>query len=134
MSESAELEEEATAADEGDGGNGGGGVVTPAAAEEPQPHTFTIELGQTYYKYGFINPGVEASKHLGGHDEPVLIEFSDGTPAIQSRINRTANQNGSVRIIGNNRAIAWWFQANFNPGDPVYADVTGPHTIRLLAP
>ncbi len=130
MSESAESEEEATAAD---GGNGGG-VVTPAAAEEPQPHTFTIELGQTYYNHGFINPGVVASQHLGAHGDPVLIEFSDGAPSIQSRINRTANQNGSVRIIGNNGAIASWFQANFNPGDTVNAEVTDRNTIRLLAP
>lgn len=131
MSESAESEEEATAAD---GGNGGGGVVTPAAAEEPQPHTFTIKLGQTYYNHGFINPGVVASQHLGAHGDPVLIEFSDGTLSIQSSINRTANQNGSVRIIGNNGAIASWFQANFKLDDTVYAEVTDRNTIRLLAP
>ena len=51
---------------------------------------------------------------------------------MDSVINRTANANGSVRIVGNNRLIADWFQRHFQPGDLVEANVQASHHILLL--
>lgn len=91
--------------------------------------SFNIKLGQTYYEFGFINPGVEASRHLGNHGDPVRILFDDGCDPIISTINRTANRSGGVRIVGNNRHIAQWFQEHFNLGDTIQGCVIDAHTI-----
>ena len=44
---------------------------TPA----PALAAFEITLGQAYYHQGLINPGVDASKHLGADGEPIQVLF-----------------------------------------------------------
>lgn len=122
-SESAEVEEEAT-------GTEPDNSTTPPRLERPVA-TFQVNLGPTYYDKGMLNPGAEASRHLAPAGTAISIDLEDGQ-TIVSTINRTANSNGSVRIIGGNRAIAEWFQAHFSPGDTVQGQVIGPSQIRLL--
>lgn len=95
--------------------------------------TFSVVLGATYYEKGILNPGVEASEYLGQDGAPIRVRFSDGSPTVVSKINRTANRTGAVRVIGGNAQIARWFQENFSEGDTVYGNVVDPHTIELLA-
>jgi hypothetical protein len=110
----------------------------PASADtlpEPQASSqamvpFSVVLGPTYYNKGFLNPGVEASRHLGKDGDPIRIRFSDGSPMVISKINRTANSTGAVRVVGNNQQIAHWFQENFNEGDTVQGRVVGTHEIQ----
>jgi hypothetical protein len=110
-------------------------VAEPVAPVEIGPaFPFTITLGQAYYQQGLINPGVAASPHLGADGEPIQILFNDGAEPVLSAINRTANTNGSVRVIGRNRQIAEWLQAHFQQGDVVNARVLDPNRIMLLAP
>lgn len=98
----------------------------------PAPITsFKIRLGSAYFNQGLINPGVDASRYLGEHDEPVAILFDNSKDDLLSRIDRHANQGGAVRIVGNNRAIAIWFQKNFRLGDIVEANVLDRNTIQL---
>ncbi len=110
--------------------------VPPAQPDFDPDRTcdFTISLGQAYYHHGIVNPGVEASERLGADGDPVTVTFSDRTPDITSRINRTANNNGSVRFVGRNRQIADWFQAHFRHGETVNARVLSPHRVILFAP
>ena len=61
------------------------------------------------------------------------VLFDDGSEPILSSINRKANPNGSVRLVGRNRQIAAWFQAQFQRGDTVQARVLDPHRILLLS-
>lgn len=103
-----------------------------AARRSQQQTTFPIELGTAYYDQGFINPGVDASKHLGQHGDPVIVLLGNESEQVDSFINRRANQNQTVRVVGNNRRIAEWFQRNFQRGDVVEAKVQGPHRILLL--
>ena len=93
---------------------------------------FRIKLGQAYYHLGIINPGAEASQRLGAESEPVRILFGDGTDSVISRINRTANRNGSVRISYKGHLVATWFQKNFSLGETVHANVIDRNTIELL--
>jgi hypothetical protein len=102
--------------------------------DEEMFEEFTIELHSTYYEKGVINLGVNASRNFGGDGEPVLIEFSNGDQPINSTINRTANPNKTVRLIGNNSQIAKWFQDHFSKGQIVRAIVVDPHRVRLFAP
>lgn len=115
------------------------GAVTPGDLKGFQPGTnppvkFQITLGETYYNQGFINPGVAASKALGQHGEPVIIYLGDETEQVDSFINRTANINGSVRIIGNNASIAKWFQKHFKLQDKVVGEIRSPDRILLRGP
>ena len=49
-----------------------------------------------------------------------------------SKINRTANRTGAVRVVGGNQQIARWFQEHFKEGDTVQGRVVDPYTLELL--
>ena len=109
--------------------------TVPGKAIKPAGGTlavFQINLGKTYYRTGYINPGPVASLHLGEHDEPVTVILGNGGVRVRSRIDRQANANGSVRVIGKNADIAYWFQQHFNQGDTVNAIVQDRNTIQLI--
>lgn len=101
------------------------GDVSPIAS-------FTVTLGEAYYNQGLINPGADASAHLGQNDDPILVEFNDSTEPVLSRINRRANSNGTVRVVGANRHIADWFQRHFHKGEVVDACVLDANRILLM--
>lgn len=96
--------------------------------------TFRINLAPTYYNLGFVNPGVVASRLLGAHNETLVVRFSDNTPSIATRIDRHANGTGAVRFIGNNQAIADWFQKNFDLSDVVTVNILGTNEVEFLKP
>jgi hypothetical protein len=96
--------------------------------------SFKIRLGEAYYHQGIINPGVEASRYLGDHGDPIEISFADGSEPIYSSINRTANPSESVRLVGRNRQIATWFQRHYRKGEVVEARVLDAHRIFLMLP
>ncbi|MDP2517951.1 GIY-YIG nuclease family protein [Shimia thalassica] len=93
---------------------------------------FSFTLAKTYFTKGIVNVGVNASEHLGDDGEPILVKFSDAWKDVGSRINRTANKSGGVRIVGNNRAIAQWFQRHFKEGDTIAFEVIDANTILFL--
>lgn len=106
----------------------------PSSPQSTQPQaTFQIRLGSAYYNQGLINPGVQASERLGEHGDPVIVYLGNESEQVNSVINRTANANGSVRVVGNNQSIADWFQTNFQPGDVVEAKVQDAQHILLLS-
>jgi hypothetical protein len=110
--------------------------ATAPVRPEPPPSAaipFKIFLGEAYYNLGLINPGVEASAHLGGDGDPIEVAFDDGTEPVLSRIDRRANPSGSVRIVGRNRQIARWFQVYFQKGDTVGALVLDAYRVLLLS-
>jgi hypothetical protein len=72
------------------------------SSKEPSDHrqsTFQIRLGSAYYNQGLINPGAEASRFLGQHGDPVIVYLGNQSEQVDSVINRTANANGSVRVM-----------------------------------
>lgn len=110
--------------------------ISPQAGTEhlPELASFSIVLGPTYYGKGFLNPGIEASRFLGKDGDPVRVRFSNRAAPIMSKINRTANRSGAVRIVGGNQLIAAWFQENFQEGATVHGLVRDHHTIELQGP
>lgn len=92
---------------------------------------FWVTLTPNYLSSGIINPG-KATNHLFGRtDAPLTVCFSDGAPAVASRIDRRANSSGSVRLLGSNQAIATWLQKHFQVGDRVTALIISPYLIEL---
>jgi hypothetical protein len=96
--------------------------------------TFSVRLGIAYYYHGIINPGVDASHYLGNDGDPVIVYLGSEAEQVDSVINRSANPNGSVRIVGNNRRIAEWFQQHYKFGETVEAKVRDPQHILLMMP
>lgn len=109
--------------------NQAGKELTPSARK--CLFSFEIQLGETYYNTGFINPGTDASERMGAHGEPVTIYLGSKGNSLTSTINRQTNVNRSVRIVGNNGQIRDWFQARFKQGDIVQACVLNPNEIFL---
>ena len=131
---SEETEREEAEETESQGASPVNNVLPRPAASGTTLASFSIVLGSTYYNKGFLNPGVEASRSLGKDGDPIRIVFSDGSQPIVSKINRTANRSGAVRIVGGNQRIAEWFQEHFREGDTVQCRVLDPHTIALVTP
>lgn len=108
-------------------------TVTPLNAPVSEAKRFTITLQPTYFRKGIVNPGLAVSHLFGKTGDLLTVGFSDGAPAITTRIDRTANKSGAVRLVGGNAAIADWFQSHFRPGEQVEALILGPHQIEFLA-
>lgn len=89
---------------------------------------FKLVLHKTYYKKGFFNITVEFD-HCVGSEGPVILELPDGIK-IDSNINRTANTNGSARIM-QRAALRDWFQSNYKKGDTVPVRFATPRHLLL---
>ncbi|HVY76283.1 MAG TPA: GIY-YIG nuclease family protein [Puia sp.] len=111
----------------------------PELAKEPKPTsslipvltTFDISLGQAYYNQGFFNVGLEYSDLIGADNEIIDIQLGANSDAtIQGYINRTANRNGTPRIMGG-KELRNWIQNNFKLNDTMKVDIISPIAIRL---
>lgn len=93
--------------------------------------TFEIVLHKTYYNQGFFNVNTRFDSWFGSGGVPIEIRLRDSGTAIQGMINRTANSNGTPRIMGGSLLRAW-FQENFQIGDRIKVEIVSPVTIRLV--
>lgn len=91
--------------------------------------SMTIELGKTYHRQGFFNVPVEYDRLIGSDGEAIEIHV-EGVPPIIGTINRTAQRNGTARVMGR-KALRRWFQAALNPGDQLTVLIESPRKIRL---
>jgi len=128
----AELEEIATEAKE-DNNQDNNAAQTHGVSVANDAHRFTINLSPTFFERGLLNPGTEASQWLGAHGDLVKIVLGREGP-ITSKLNRTANVNGSARVVGKNSLIADFFQRHFRAGNIAEGSVIDRSTILLLEP
>ena len=91
---------------------------------------YQVILGTTYYNQNYLNVGVAASNNLGNHNEPLQIILPN-KQIVDSTINRTINDNGSVRFYG---GVEWnqFIQANYNLNQVITFQVNNPNTITIL--
>jgi hypothetical protein len=103
----------------------------PTAALIPVLTTINILLGQAYYNQGFFNVGREYSEMFGADNATIDIQLgSSGDTTIQGYINRTANKNGTPRIMGG-KELRNWIKNNFKPNDTMKVDIISPIAVRL---
>jgi len=105
--------------------------VSPVIEQSPgRPRAaMKIDLGKTYYRQGFFNVPVEYDGLLGSHGEAIEIHV-EGMPRMLGTINRTAQRNGTARVMGG-KALRTCFKATFNPGDQLTVLIESPRKIRL---
>ena len=92
--------------------------------------SFQFLLQQTYYKTGFFNVSVDNQHLFGPRGSGLDIYCGPEKALVQGRFDRTTNSNGTPRIYGY-APLRDWFQANFEPMQPVTVRVVGPAAIEL---
>jgi len=103
----------------------------PTVTLIPVLTTINILLGQAYYNQGFFNVGREFSELFGADNATIDIQLgSSGDTTIQGYINRTANKNGTPRIMGG-KELRNWVKNNFHPNDTMVVDIISPIAVRL---
>ncbi len=71
--------------------------------------TFEITLWKTYYNKGFFNVSIKYSDNFGADKAVIKIQLGNSSNVLQGKINRTANNNGTPRIICG-RQLSDWIQ------------------------
>ena len=81
--------------------------------------SFEVTLRNTYYNspQGFMNPGTKASQSLGLNGDSVTLKLNSEI-TLNGVINRTANNNGSVRITWGSD-LRDFYQSKYSIGDVV---------------
>jgi ribonuclease VapC len=95
-------------------------------------HVMKIVLRKTYYQQGFFNVSVEDDRQFGPHNSKIEILLADSSDSIEGTINRTAQPNGTARILGYS-GLRDYFRSQFRPGDPVFVVIESPQRIRISA-
>lgn len=91
---------------------------------------FTITLHPTYRHSGFFNVGTANEALLGPDGEKIEFFLGESDEAILGTINRTANTNGTPRLMGGT-GLRQWFQSEFAEMDILEVEVLSPLSIRL---
>jgi hypothetical protein len=91
---------------------------------------FNLRLGDTYWSKGFFNVSVDFQRYLTMAEGPIDIFLGDGARPLVGRISRTANSNSTPRIFGH-KALADFFQKNFQRGGFVSVEIVSPEAIRI---
>jgi hypothetical protein len=92
----------------------------------------TFVLQRTYYQQGFFNVPVEHDRQFGPHNSKIEIFLDDTTVPIDGVINRTAQRNGTARVLGH-AGLRDFFRSRFQAGDSVSVMIESPQRIRFLA-
>jgi hypothetical protein len=103
----------------------------PMTVQNTMTDTFEVVLGQTYFNQGFFNVKRQFSSRFGSHKEVIQIQLgADSKNIMYGYINRTANNNGSPRIMGG-KALSEWVKNNFSLDGILIVHILTPISIRL---
>jgi hypothetical protein len=92
---------------------------------------FQFILQSTYFRTGFFNVSVSSQQYIGSDGETIELFLGNALKPVLGTINRTANQNGTPRIMGGT-AVREWFQRHSKAMDLIDVQVLSPTSIRLL--
>ena len=89
-----------------------------------------LTLHKTYYNQGFWNVPVDLDRYVRKDEGPITLLLGKYRQEIQAHVNRSANQNGTARIMGKS-ALRDWFQQNYAVMDDVPVRFVSPNMIVL---
>ena len=92
------------------------------------PH-FRLTLQETYHRTGFFNVPINVEKYFGKDTESITIYCGREKLAVIGKINRTANNNGTPRIMGQ-VPLREWFQKR-RAMSQLKVSILDPTTIHL---
>ena len=91
---------------------------------------FKFRLSKTYYNQGFFNVTREFDCYVGENESTIEFHLFDSDLVIYGRINRTANLNGTARIMGG-KELKSWFQSHFSIGDVIAVEFLTANSVKL---
>jgi len=100
--------------------------ISPAVSSA----SFLLILHPTYFARGFFNVGVDLAAQFGDDAQEIEIFCGASQQPIIGMINRTANGNGTPRIMGG-VGLRDWFQHELHQMQEVTVTVLSRNAIRL---
>ena len=91
---------------------------------------YILTLHKTYYNKGFFNLGVEIERFVRPNNGPISIRLGNSDREIRGEVNRSANINGTPRIMGGVE-LRDWFRHNYSLNDKVNVLVLAPNRLWL---
>jgi hypothetical protein len=92
------------------------------------PH-FILKLQETYHRTGFFNVPVNCEKYFGRDEQSIKIYCGQERLLVTGKINRTANGNGTPRVMGA-VPLREWFQKR-KAMSPLKVMILDPATIYI---
>lgn len=93
---------------------------------------FKLILQKTYYRQGFFNVTVDFDRFVRSTEGPVGLVLGKSRDKIEGKINRSANRNGTARIMGGAK-LRDWFCDTHKLGDVVDIDLSSFDPILIGA-
>ena len=91
---------------------------------------FKLTLQKTYFNQGFFNVVVDFDRYVRKSEGPIRLRLGRNGTEVQANINRSANKNGTARVMGG-VVLREWFRRNFEPLETVAVDLTSQEIIVL---
>ena len=101
--------------------------IPPASAD---PAMFSLVLHPTYFSSGFFNVRVPHEHLFGGDGERIEFHIPGRPQPLHGMINRTANLNGTPRIMGGTE-LRDWFQDACREGETLSVRVLSRNSIEF---
>ena len=93
--------------------------------------TFHLTLHKAYFTQGFFNVPVDHDRFVQTKEGPIEVHL--GEHSFEAKVNRTANRNGTARIMGG-VPLRDWFQSEFSIRETVQVEILDDQRIRLSHP
>ena len=90
---------------------------------------FKLTIEKTYYEQGFFNMPVAFDRFVREDEGPIDLILGSAQ-VVQGEVNRSANRNGTARIMGG-AGLKKWFQDHFRVRDVVDVDLSSLDSIRF---
>ena len=94
------------------------------------PLNMPLTLQETYWNRGFFNVPIQYARHFGGDLEKINMLVPHHPLPIVGYISRTANSNGTPRIMGG-RELLKWFRRESRPMGKINVEILSPTSIVL---
>lgn len=91
---------------------------------------FQLVLHPTYYKMGFFNIPREFDRYVRPDQGVATIALRNKSQKLEVYVNRTANRNGTARIMGGT-ALRQWFQSQYDESDVVPVVFVSPTKMEI---
>ena len=109
------------------------GKIRARRLQERPLHTrpvFQLTLYRTYYTQGFFNIPQDFDRYVRSDEGAVTLELGSRRQEIEAEANRSANKNGTARIMGRT-LLRRWFQAEYRERDIVPVRFDAPDRLVL---
>lgn len=91
---------------------------------------FPLTVHKTYYEQGFFNIKVAYDRSVRRAEGPINIILGPQKQRIDGRIDRSANNNKTARIMCGTK-LRDWFHSNCSVGDIVYVNISSMQEIHI---